>query len=131
MTIKTSLPLPNNEKELAWTRELQVRLGRPFHAAKYWKVSFCESDIKYIENVIKTSNLYRTVYKQGQKATNRTIRGRVEEIEFLERFMNDEKCPNNVKNFLYLHIGNVRNSVRPKVSAADYLVAEKWHVIKI
>lgn len=124
--MKTSLPLPNNEKELAWTRELQVRLGRPFHTAKNWKVSFTDSDVKYIENTIKADKLYRIIYKQGQKATNRTVRGYLAEIEFLERFMNDVKCPKNVNNFLWLRIGALRSAVKPSVRMPDYFLAESW-----
>ena len=125
MTIKTSLPLPNDEKELTWTRELAVRLGRPFDSAIKWKVSFCESDVKYIENVIKADTLYRTIYKQGE--AKNIVRKNQAEISFLNRFMNDAKCPKHVKNFLYLYMGNKCAEMHTQCeNNANSFLAESW-----
>lgn len=142
-----------DDNALPWTRELINRLGYPFHSARFWGVSFTESDIKYIEAVIKADKLYRVIaqnlnayqktqglagLKLSEKYTAREsfyqfkMRGYMAEIEFFERFFDDEKCPKNVRQFLYFHIGNLRYSIKGGygVSNDDYtrlsFFTESW-----
>ncbi len=115
---------------LPWTRELVNRLGYPFHSARHWKVSFTESDIKYIETVIMADKLYRPVtqnvnayrkfeskeealqkYNSYERFHRFILRGYTAEIQFFERFMDDENCPHNVKYFLWCHLGNLRTTL--------------------
>ena len=112
---------------LPWTRELIKRLGYPFYGARHWKISFTESDINYIETVIMADKLYRPVtqnvnaykkFSSKEEAVKRynayeefyhfILRGYTAEIQFFERFMDDEKCPSNVKYFLWHHLGRLR-----------------------
>jgi len=142
--MKTNLPLPNKEKTLPWNIDLCHRLGVPFASARQWKISFSESDIKYIETVIKTHKLYRVIYKQGQLISNKdnfdTQRRLKTELEFLVNFINDPKCPKFVSNFIYLYVGNLRvylyvgnlramlqeNGCTKQQFALDQFFIERW-----
>lgn len=133
--MKLNLPLPNKEKQLTWTKDLEQRLGVPFQSAKHWKVSFTDSDVKYIESVIKNHKLYRIIYKQGAENTvldtSTQIHRYKAEMEFMTLFMNDAKCPKNVNNFLYLYIGNLRamlqeNGYRMQQLARDNFFIDMW-----
>jgi len=110
--MKTSLPLPTESKKLPWTRELERCAGKPFCDAKHWHISFTKSDVEYIKNVIQTHKLYDVIYKQGiivaALDNNEALRRYRTEIEFLTPFMNDSKCPADVKNFLYCYIGRLQ-----------------------
>ena len=133
--MKTSLPLPMGEKKLLWTKEFCDSLGNPFQSAKHWKISFYESDVKYIENVIKKHKLYRIIYKQGIEDvvldTVEQIRRYKTEIKFLTPFMNDVKCPKSVSNFLYCYIGNLRARLQEcgyqlKHLEREQFLLDKW-----
>lgn len=129
---------------LLWTRELAKRLGYPFHSAKQWKVSFTESDINYIETVIMADKLYRPVtqnvnaykkidskeeavkkYNSYEKFYHFILRGYLAEINFFERFMNDENCPYNVHYFLWCHLGKLRKTLE-----AYRMYAKEYYGIK-
>lgn len=109
--MKTTLPLPTESKKLSWTADFKKQLGLPFVEAKHLRLS--EVDVKYIENVIQSNPLYRSLYKQGytldDKETPEILQRCKAEIAFLTPFMNDAKCPKSVKNFLYMYIGGMRN----------------------
>lgn len=125
---------------LLWTRELVNRLDYPFHSARFWHISFTESDINYIETVIKADKLYRPVtqnvnaykkaeskeesvqkYNSYEKFYRFVLRGYTAEIEFFERFMNEENCPANVKYFLWCHLGKLRTTLEAyRMYAKEY-----------
>ena len=132
--MKTKLPLPN-ETKMPWTAEFCKQVGFPFHAARYWKISFTESDVKYIENVIKLHKAYRIIYKQGAE---REIKNNLQKIqryntetEFLTPFMNDPRCPTNVSNFLYLYLGRRLQYIKScgceqQQMLRDQFFAQRW-----
>ena len=107
--MKTKLPLPKDSKTLPWTVDLIRDLGFPFLEGRCLSMNFSEPDIKYIKNVIQSDKRYRLLYKQGytlaDKETNEILQRCNAESSFLTPFMNDAKCPQSVKNFLYWYIG--------------------------
>jgi len=109
--MKTKLPLPKDSKTLPWTVDLVRDLGQPFEDARCMYINFSGSDVKYIKNVIQSDKRYRLLYKQGytleDKETYEILQRCNAEVEFLTPFMNDAKCPQSVKNFLYWYIGSM------------------------
>lgn len=108
------------------------RLGYPFEYHRIQGTPLYESDIKYIDNVIKADKIYRMIIQaynswDGIFATNdpefvgKTIDGikhishqeshyqqfieTCNLIQFLGKFLDDSQCPARVKNFLYTFIG--------------------------
>ena len=132
--MKTKLPLPiKSDKKLPWTVKLQNTVGKPFSRADKLGMSFTEADVEYIKNVIQTHKLYRIIYKQGILVgtlnNDATLRRCKVEAEFLTPFMNDSKCPDGVRNFLYFYIGRLNYSGllhrAAKPSVVQFL-AERW-----
>ena len=110
----------------------QERLGHPFNYSVMYDAPLYESDMEYVDKVIKTDKIYRMIvqaYKSWDDvfSTNDTdligkeINGMkfishrddyykqfIEDcnmIYFLSKFLDDRNCPKRVRYFLYVYIG--------------------------
>ena len=113
--MKTRLPLPNEIKQIPVSKEVVQKLNVPFCSANSWKVSFTQSDIDYIENVIKMHKSYRAVYENHLRIYNRGhdyFRSIVTLARFYDLFVNDDKCPANLKNFLNMYILRLNKNIQ-------------------
>lgn len=133
----------NQRKFLPW----------PFDYAKNWyKVELSKTDIEYIDNVITADKMYRMVL-HGHDMNNSYIlstnpnpndpqaistemgvwKDMVEEnhnIHFFNKFLDDEKCPQGVKYFLYKwigqHTGIIKASGLYDVFQQRSFLTERW-----
>ena len=113
--MKTGLPLPNNEKQVFVSQEIVQKLPVPFCSANAWNVSFTQSDINYIENVIKMHKSYRSIYENHLRIYNRGhdyFRSIITLARFYDLFVNDNKCPANLKSFLNMYILRLNKNVQ-------------------
>lgn len=127
--MKIGLPLPNEEKQVFVSKEVVHKLPVPFCNAGVFKMSFTQSDIDYIENTIKMHGLYRTVC-ENHKQPSTNSRSMVALAQFYNQFVNDKKCPKNLKSFLnecvaYLNAG-VQQSNTSKRAAEINFMMDSW-----
>lgn len=109
MTMKTKLPLPNESKALPVSKDVVQKLGYPFGCIDvFCNVSFTQNDIDYIKNKIQSNKLYGTVHSNK----GFTLRSMLTIIEFYTPFMNDTKCPKNVRRFLGAYIGEFYRGIQ-------------------
>lgn len=154
--MKTKLPLPTetklqNDKPIKDNRIL----GWPFELAAGYGVTFYESDLKYINNVIKSDKIYRMIiHAQNLEicGTNnpdnygKEIHGikmvsssdffhrlfieKTNLIQFLNKFLDDPKCPIRVKGFLCRYIGRDLGCAKVngtyKIFLQRSFLAERW-----
>lgn len=136
----------------------QKYLPWPFNYAKNWYgVELFESDLKYINNVIISDKIYRLIAQAHKINTSFVVttmdpesyndpkvisteegvlRDLIEmgnAINFFKKFLDDDKCPNRVKYFLWQWIGNQFGYVKV-AEAYDALkqrmfLIERWQEI--
>ena len=87
----------------------QERLGYPFVYHRIQGTPLYESDMKYIDNVIKADKIYRMIAHayntRGDVDYYKLFIENCNTIQFLGKFLDDPQCPARVKNFLYTFIG--------------------------
>ena len=154
--MKTKLPLPT-ETKLQNDKPIKNNsvLGWPFELATGYGVTFYESDLKYINNVIKSDKIYRMIvhaHNMEISGTNnpdeygkeidgtkmvasseyfhRLFIEKTNLIQFLNKFLNDPKYPIRVKGFLYRFIGQELGCAKINGTYQDYLqrsfFAQRW-----
>jgi len=109
------------------------RLGFPFNYTSIIGAPLYESDMRYINNVIKTDKIYRMIvnahnswngvcttndpefmgktidgikYISHQESRYKTFIETCNLIQFLSKFLDDPECPKRVKYFIYVFVGN-------------------------
>jgi len=121
--MKTKLPLPKNNIENDNPVKSRERLGWPFYKAKnFYSIIMTESDLRYLDNVIKLDKTYRVIREGDKELRNKYEKLSKDSVQqqqwtydrfvmdcnivcFFEKFMNDEKCPKRVKLFLWRYLG--------------------------
>ena len=113
--MKTKLPLPKEEKQVFVSKEIIQKLPAPFCSANDWNISFTKSDTDYIENTIKMHKSYRAVrenllriYRRG----NDYLRSAAMVSQFYDLFVNDNKCPVNLKKFLNTYVLCLKKNIQ-------------------
>ena len=129
-------------------------LGWPFWVAGQFGIVFDEHDVKYINNVIKNDKIYRMLVMADQRWEYTVIQDNSDNkddglkvvsspdgnfmtfiencnaIHFLGKFLNDSKCPKNVKYFLWCYIGDILGSFKENGTYKDYVqqsfFTERW-----
>ena len=126
----------------------EERLGYPFEYHRIQGTPLYESDMKYIDNVIKADKIYRMIIQaynswDGIIATTdpefvgKTIDGikhishqesyyqrfieNCNLIQFLSKFLDDSQCPARVKKFLYTFIGEQLGHFKRQGYYQDYV----------
>lgn len=140
--MKTKLPL-NTESQLPIGNPVRdnIRLGWPFNIPKYkYSVALYESDLQYINAVIKSDKMYRFI-KIGAKKMKDEYNNSKEYaysnfvmdcniIDFFEKFMDDEKCPKRVKLFFWQYLGDKLTDMKDNGTYKYYVqrsfLTQKW-----
>ena len=109
MTMKTKLPLPKEATSLPVSKETLQKLGYPFNSINtFCDVVLTKTDADYIENKIKGNNLFKTI----QRNNKFTMRSMLTLIQFYNPFINDTKCPKNVRRFLRAYVGDLYRGIQ-------------------
>ena len=109
MKLKTCLPLPKESKVVPVSKETVQKLGYPFGCVDvFCNVAFTQNDIDYIKNTIQSNNLYGVILRNNRF----TLHSMLNVIEFYTSFMNDTKCPKNVRSFLGAYIGEFYRGIQ-------------------
>lgn len=112
--MKKTLPLPIESEQKFISKEIVGKLDIPFCHAVIWNIPFTQSDMDYIENTIKAHRLYRVVnenYKHIYRTGNDYLRSLTTIAQFFDQFVNDKKCPANLKRLLNLYILHLKGSI--------------------
>lgn len=115
------------------------RLGFPFYYTRIIGAPLYESDMKYIDNVIKADKIYRMIVQAHNSWDNvfttndpefmgktidrikyiphpesryKTFIEACNLIQFLGKFLDDPECPKHVKYFIYVFVGNKMGHMR-------------------
>ena len=109
MTMKTKLPLPNGTKEIPVSIEVMEKLGYPFsNYYMFCDMSFTQKDVDYIKSEIKSKNVYGVLHSKN----GFSFHSMLTMIEFYKLFINDKKCPKNVKHFLSVFVETLYRGIQ-------------------
>jgi len=128
--MKTKLPLPKTEKFVS--NEVIDKLDWPFFVADVYNINFTQSDVDYIKNTIMTHKLYRPIQQISRYHMNskNEMRAYAEFINFFDMFVNDAKCPKNVKKFLATFVAwrkfEMENDNKTKDLIQTQMISELW-----
>jgi hypothetical protein len=107
--MKTKLPLPNETNALPVSKEVVQNLGYPFcNVDVFCKVAFTQKDVDYIKNEIQSNKLYGIVHSNK----GFTLRSMLTIIQFYNSYINDTKCPKNVRRFLDAYIADIYRGIQ-------------------
>ena len=133
--MKIGLPLPNEKKQVFVSKEVMKTLPVPFQNANVLNVSFTQSDIDYLENTIKTHKLYHVVrenhiYAISKMGKTDNLRSMIALAQFYKQFINDKKCPKNLKRFLDIYVAllnqNVQQFYSQKATTEMNFIMDSW-----
>ena len=122
--MKTTLPLPNIEKQIPVSKEVVQNLGYPFcYVDLFCNETFGQTDVDYIKNKIKANNLYSIVHKNQSF----TFRSMLTLVQFYNSFINDTKCPANVKKFLDAYVGALYRGIQ-SIKTENYVIPTNFMI---
>ena len=116
MKMKTELPLPKTEKQIFVSQKTVRELDWPFYKADdIFNMRFTQNDINYINRTIKNHKLYRPLQQNrinNNHDNENLVRRYAGYINFFSMFLNDDKCPENLKRFLGAFMNLLRDFIK-------------------
>lgn len=98
------------DRKLEWgDREAENRIGPPFTIGKFFNIDLYESDLRYIDNDIKSHPLFRyingNVFGEKKLSKKERINTNFVEIVFYEKIIEDPNCPPRVYGVIKCLLG--------------------------
>ena len=119
-------------------KTIMERMGVPFWPYAWWfGISISQTDLDYIENVIKKDKCFSLIYstyklerkyKSSLSALQRAY-AEINIIVFFDKFYNSPQCPKGVKSILFVMLGLYRDYVNqdyPDLLSERYAYVERW-----